>query len=75
MGLVDRFACGDSGGKDPGAWDYGRYSESKVMYYNGLFHLFATGSPVGGKHENKLNEQVGWAVSKNGVNFTEYAIV
>ena len=42
-----------------------------MWYYNGLFHLFATGSPVGGKHENKLNEQIGWAVSKNGVNFTE----
>ena len=62
------------GGKHPGEWDYGRYSESRVWYYNGLFHLFATGSPVGGKHENKLNEQIGWAVSTNGVNFTEYML-
>jgi hypothetical protein len=60
------------GGEHPGAWDYGRYSESRVWYFNGLFHLFATGSPVGGPHENKLNEQIGWAVSTDGVNFTEY---
>jgi hypothetical protein len=35
------------GGDKPGEWDYGRYSESRVWYYNGLFHLFATGSPIG----------------------------
>merc|ERR1719188_1735023 len=60
------------GGLHPGAWDYGRYSESRVWYYNGLFHLFATGSPVGGPNCNKINEQVGWAVSEDGIHFTEH---
>lgn len=55
-------------------WDSGRYSESKVVYYNGLFHLFATASAVGGNAStaNKIVEQVGWAVSDDGVHFREY---
>jgi hypothetical protein len=45
-----------------------------VVYSNGLFHLFATASAVGGDagHANKIVEQVGWAVSEDGVHFTEY---
>jgi hypothetical protein len=34
------------GGVAKGAWDSGRYSESRVWFFNGLFHLFATGRRV-----------------------------
>ena len=55
------------------AWDSGRYSESRVMYHNGLFHLFASGSPEGtsvNPNPDKVHEQIGWAVSKDGIHFT-----
>ena len=44
----------------------------KKRYFNGLFHLFATGSPDGGPHPDKTNEQIGWAVSADGVTFREH---
>ena len=59
-------------------WDAGRYSESRVWYYNGIFNLFASGSPDGWQdgsnpsptelyQTSKVHEQIGWA----GMNFTE----
>ena len=65
--------CGEGGP----CWDSGRYSESKVVYDapTGLFHLFATASAVGGNAStaNKIVEQIGWAVSDDGIHFTEHA--
>ena len=60
------------GSATTGGWDSGRYSESRVEFHNGLFHLFATASAVGNPHPNKVNEQIGWAVSADGFNFVEH---
>ena len=64
-----------TGGAHKGAWDSGRYSESRVWWHNGLWHLFATASADGGTaaHPNgdKVNEQIGWMISEDGMNFTE----
>jgi len=41
-----------------------------------LFHIFATGSAVGtstNPNPDKIHEQIGWAVSEDGVHFTELA--
>ena len=43
-----------------------------MWWFNGLFHIFATASPVGAPHPNKLNEDIGWAVSTDGIHFTEH---
>jgi hypothetical protein len=62
-------------GGNTGHWDSGRYSESRVMHHDGLFHVFATGSPDGstfGGNVDKTNEQIGWAISADGLNFTEH---
>jgi len=65
------------GAHDGSSWDSGRYSESRIWKHptTGLFHAFASGSPkgAGGDGPNKIHEQIGWAVSANGINFTEYA--
>ena len=61
------------GGLHPGTWDAGRYSESRVWFHNGLFHLYMTASPVGNPHPNKNVEQIGWAVSQDGIHFVEHA--
>jgi hypothetical protein len=53
-------------------WDSGRYSESKVLYQDGLWHIFPTASAVGGEKANKDVEQVGWAFSADGLTFTEF---
>eukprot|EP01051_Picozoa_sp_SAG22_P022239 SAG22_NODE_5253_length_1052_cov_1.397692_1_plen_206_part_00 len=60
------------GGNTTGRWDSGRYSESRVWHHNGLFHLFATASADGGADPDKVNEQIGWAVSADGIHFTEH---
>ena len=60
------------GGVAKGAWDSGRYSESRVWYYNSLFHVTPTASPIGNPDPNKINEQIGWAYSVDGVHFTEW---
>ena len=55
-------------------WDAGRYSESRVWHHNGLFHVMASGSPIGtslGPNPDKIHEQLGWAVSADGVHFSE----
>jgi len=57
---------------DKGGWDSGRYSESRVEYHGGLFHMFMTASGVGNPNPNKLVEQIGWAVSEDGIHFTEH---
>ena len=66
------------GGLQSGKWDSGRYSESRVLYQGGVFHLFVSASAAGGPHvlwnqTNKYVEQLGWAVSDDGVHFSEYA--
>ena len=67
-----------TGGEHKGAWDSGRYSESRVWWHNGLWHLFATASADGGTaaHPNgdKVNEQIGWMISNDGMNFTEVSL-
>ena len=60
-------------GGNGGGWDSGRYSESRVWFHNGMFHLFVTGSAVGNPSPNKINEQLGWAVSPDGIHFTQFA--
>ena len=45
----------DGGLDNKGGWDAGRYSESRVEYFDGLFHLFATASAVGGASPNKVS--------------------
>lgn len=59
-------------GGDQGGWDSGRYSESRVMYHDGMWHIFASASSVGNPSPNKINEQIGWAFSEDGVRFSEY---
>ena len=49
-----------------GAWDDGGYSEAKVFYHDGLFHVF-----YGGTKWKKL-EQIGYACSADGVHFAKY---
>ena len=65
-------------GGNSGHWDSGRYSESRVQYHPGskLWHVFPTGSPDGstfGGHIDKVSEQICWAVSDDGLNFTQHA--
>lgn len=59
-------------GGDDGGWDAGRYSESRVEYFNGMFHIFMTASPHGNPSPDKDVEQIGWAVSKDGIHFEKY---
>ena len=59
-------------GGNKGGWDAGRYSESRVQFFNGLFHLFATASPNGNPSPSKYHENIGWAVSADGVHFLEH---
>lgn len=65
------------GGLKSKTWDSGRYSESRVLYQDGLFHIFPTASAAGGPNvpssqTNKNVEQIGWAFSQDGIYFTEY---
>jgi hypothetical protein len=66
------------GGLVSDKWDSGRYSESRVLYQDGVFHLFLSASATGGpkipaSQTSKHVEQLGWAVSDDGIHFTEYA--
>lgn len=62
----------------PHLWDGGRYSESRVDYLDGVWHIFATGSQDGKARSfhaggpSKYHESIGWAVSDDGVNFQQY---
>ena len=52
---------------DWGAWDDGGFSEAKVTYREGVFHIF-----YGGAHLTAL-ESVGYAYSFDGFSFTKYS--
>ena len=39
-------------------------------YRQGLWHIFATASPQGNPHPDKTVEQIGWAISSDGIHFT-----
>eukprot|EP01084_Bolivina_argentea_P295135 508032_1 len=52
-------------------WNSGKYSESKIMFFNGMYHSFLTASNIGNPNPNKIHESIGWAFSMNGINFTE----
>jgi len=49
-----------------GSWDDGGYSESKVVYHDGMFHMFYAGTKW------KKLERIGYAHSRDGCNFTKY---
>ena len=51
---------------DCGSWDDGGYSEGKVVYHDGMFHMF-----YGGVKWGKL-ERIGYAYSYDGFHFTKY---
>ena len=52
---------------DWGAWDASGFSEAKVLYHEGVFHCFYSGSRT-----PKL-ESIGYAYSVDGHNFTKYS--
>jgi hypothetical protein len=52
---------------DWGAWDDGGFSESGVLYHDGVFHIF-----YGGTKWQKL-ESIGYAYSLDGIHFTKYS--
>lgn len=51
---------------DWGSWDDGGFSEAGVMYHDGVFHIFYSGTKW-----RKL-ESIGYAYSHDGYNFTKY---
>lgn len=51
---------------DWGSWDDGGYSEAKVVYHDGMFHIF-----YGGTKWKKI-ERIGYAYSLDGYNFIKY---
>jgi hypothetical protein len=51
---------------DWGAWDDGGYSEARVTYHEGLFHMF-----YGGTKTPKL-ESIGYAYSRDGLEWIKY---
>ena len=55
----------------PGAWDDGGYSESKVTYWDGLFHIFYGGAK---EYQPRIltRESIGYASSADGFHFTRY---
>ena len=54
-----------------GAWDDGGYSESKVFYRDGVFHLFYGGVKLDNPRLSS-RESIGYAYSFDGINFTKY---
>ena len=51
---------------DIGAWDSGGYSEGCVLYHDGVFHMFYSGS------ETHKIEDIGYAYSFDGINFIKH---
>ena len=51
---------------DWGAWDDGGYSEARVRYHEGVFHMF-----YGGTKTSKI-ESIGYAYSFDGFNWIKY---
>lgn len=54
-----------------GAWEDGGYSEAKVAYLDGVFHLFYGGAK---QHSVRIRslESIGYAFSRDGRNFTRH---
>jgi len=52
---------------DWGAWDDGGYSEAKVLYHEGIFHWFYSGTKW------SKRESIGYAYSFDGLHFTKYS--
>jgi hypothetical protein len=54
-----------------GAWDDGGYSESKVTYWDGLFHIFYGGAK---EYQPRIltRESIGYASSADGFHFTRF---
>jgi len=55
-----------------GSWDDGGFSEAKVFYRDGVFHLFYGGAKL---HPTRrlTQESIGYAYSFDGYNFTKYS--
>jgi len=55
-----------------GSWDDGGFSEAKVFYRDGVFHLFYGGAKLY-KPRRLTQESIGYAYSLDGYNFTKYS--
>ena len=57
----------------PGEWDDGGFSESEVLYQNGVFHTFYGGSRT---HPNRMltREDLGYAYSFDGFKWIKYGL-
>lgn len=57
---------------DWGAWDDGGFSESRVFYWGGLFHMFYGGAK---RYDPRMltRESIGYAYSFDGYHFIKYA--
>jgi hypothetical protein len=57
---------------DWGAWDDGGFSESKVVFWDGIFHIFYGGAK---RYEPRMltRESIGYAYSFDGYHFVKYA--
>ncbi len=55
-----------------GTWDDGGYSEAKVFYRDGVFHLFYGGVKLD-QPRFSSRESIGYAYSFDGINFTKYS--
>ncbi len=55
-----------------GSWDDGGFSEAKVFYRDGVFHLFYGGAKLL-KPRRLTQESIGYAYSLDGYNFTKYS--
>ena len=55
-----------------GEWDDGGFSEAKVLYRDGLFHMFYGGAKL---HPRRIlsRESIGYAYSLDGVHFVKHA--
>lgn len=56
---------------EKGAWDDGGYSEGKVFWRDGLFHLFYGGAKTY-TPRIKTRESIGYASSRDGFHFTRH---
>lgn len=52
-----------------GDWDDGGISEAEVLYHNGMYHMFYGGTELFGPRL----EHVGYAYSKDGINFVKHS--
>jgi hypothetical protein len=54
-----------------GAWDDGGYSEAKVVYHDGVFHVFYGAAKEQAQRMRTL-ESIGYAFSRDGYHFTRH---